>query len=129
MIKYVTTFAILFAMIACGNDKPSTGAAVDQPVSMVADDITTHPDYDPGLSLIVANDCYTCHKVDEKLIGPPYRDVANKYATHPEAVELLADKVMNGGSGVWGDVAMAAHPKLSKEDAVKMVKYIMLLKQ
>jgi hypothetical protein len=35
--------------------------------------------------------------------------------------------VINGGKGVWGEVAMAAHPSLSQEDAQKITTWIMSL--
>ncbi len=122
-------FAVLFTMAACSsNDSNAEKTASDKPTSMVADDITTNPDYIKGKELIAKNDCLTCHKEEGKLVGPAYKEVAAKYANDPNAVELLADKIMNGGSGVWGQVPMAAHPNLSKEDAVALVKYIMLMK-
>ena len=43
--------------------------------------------------------------------------------------DMLVKKIIAGGSGVWGQVPMAAHPNLSKEDALAMVKYIMLIKR
>jgi len=81
-----------------------------------------------GQTLISNSDCLGCHKVNEKLVGPAYVEVANKYAPTKANEELLAGKIINGGSGVWGDVPMAAHPTISKEDATEMVKYILSLK-
>lgn len=124
-------FAIVATMAACSsNETPAAepGAAAEKPKSMVAEDITTNPDYVKGKELIAKNDCLTCHKDTEKLVGPAYKDVAAKYASDPNAIEGLAEKVMKGGTGVWGQVPMAAHPNLSKEDAVALVKYIMLIK-
>ena len=93
-------------------------------------DITKNPDYQKGLDLVAKSDCFTCHKIDEPLTGPPYRDVANKYASEPDTiVSHLAQKVISGGGGVWGQVPMTPHPTLSKEDAETMVKYVLLLKK
>lgn len=80
-----------------------------------------------GKALIAASDCLTCHKEDAKLIGPAYKDVAAKYTEAD--IDKLADKIVNGGSGVWGDVPMAAHAGMDKENAKKMVKYILSLKK
>ena len=104
------------------NDSSSASAA------SAANDITTNPDYKKGLALIAANDCLTCHKVDEKVTGPAYRDVANKYANTDDNVKMLAQKVIKGGSGNWGPVAMTPHPALSEPDAEQMVKYVLLLR-
>ena len=88
-----------------------------------------NPDYDAGLNLAAKSDCFTCHKLREKLVGPAWGDVAKKYASTPENINMLSDKVIKGGQGVWGPVPMAAHPALAKADAEKMVKYILLLKE
>ncbi len=78
-----------------------------------------------GAVLIGENDCISCHKVAEKSIGPNYREVALKYAEDENALEYLTGKIISGGSGVWGETAMAAHPELSTADAVEMVRYIL----
>lgn len=81
----------------------------------------------PGKLLIAESDCKSCHLVDQKSAGPSYRDVAKRYAKDVRATEVLSDKILNGGSGNWGEVAMAAHPQLTKGQAVQMVEYILSL--
>ncbi len=81
----------------------------------------------PGKLLLAESDCKSCHLIDQKSAGPAYRDVAKRYAKEVRAVEVLSDKVLKGGSGVWGEVAMAAHPQLTKAQAVQMVEYILSL--
>jgi cytochrome c len=80
-----------------------------------------------GKKLIEASDCKACHAISKKSIGPAYTDVARKYKGNSSAVETLTKKVINGGGGVWGETAMAAHPQLSAADASEMVKYILNL--
>ena len=79
-----------------------------------------------GQALIAASDCLTCHKLDKKLIGPAYKDVAKKYTDAD--VPKLAEKVISGGAGNWGPTPMIPHTDLSKNDATAMVKYILSLK-
>jgi cytochrome c len=62
---------------------------------------------------------------DKKSIGPSYLDVANRYKNKPGAVDMLAQKVIKGGSGVWGEHGMSAHPQLSVADARAIVEFIM----
>jgi cytochrome c len=81
----------------------------------------------PGKLLIAESDCKSCHLIDQKSAGPSYKEVAKRYAREVRAVEILSDKVLKGGSGNWGEVAMAAHPQLTKAQAVQMVEYIMSL--
>ena len=82
---------------------------------------------DEGKALIEGADCLSCHKVDSKLVGPAYIDVAKKYTDAD--IDHLAQKVIDGGKGVWGDIPMTPHAGLSKENAQKMVKYILSLKK
>lgn len=123
-------------LVACGsNESKQTTEANDNSgntESTSSTDVSDNPDYQKGLALVAKNDCLTCHKVDEKLIGPPYRDVADKYAGIPNRdsiVKHLADKIISGGTGVWGQVAMTPHPGISEPDAEAMVKYVLLLKK
>lgn len=81
----------------------------------------------PGKILIAESDCRSCHLIDDRSAGPSYRDVARRYKKDPGALEILSDKIINGGSGVWGEVAMAAHPQVTKEQATQMVAYILSL--
>jgi cytochrome c len=81
--------------------------------------------FSTGKKLIEASDCMACHKKDTKSIGPNYREVSLKYKNDNSSLEKLTKKVIAGGSGVWGEVAMAGHPQLSAGDASEMVKYIL----
>lgn len=83
--------------------------------------------FDTGKRLIELSDCKACHSIDKKSIGPAYREVAKRYAKERNAVKMLANKVITGGGGVWGEQAMAAHPQHKPEEAEEMVKYILSL--
>lgn len=130
-MKRVLILSLAFAMLAScnsGSEKTEDKKSAETPAE--ANDVTQLPEYKEGLELIAKSDCFTCHKVDEALTGPTYRDVANKYAGQaPGIIPQLADKIIKGGTGVWGQVPMLPHPSLSQEDAEKMVKYILLLKK
>ena len=80
-----------------------------------------------GRRLIEGSDCLSCHQFNRKSIGPAYVDVAGKYHDDKTATARLVRKIREGGSGVWGKVAMAAHPALTNEQASAMVAYIMSL--
>ena len=69
--------------------------------------------------------CMACHAVATKVIGPSYKDVAAKYAGQPDAVAKLSQKVMKGGSGVWGAVPMPANPQVSEAEAKQLVQWIL----
>ncbi len=69
--------------------------------------------------------CTACHKVDEKLIGPAYKDVYEKYKDDPNAETYLIEKVTNGGTGVWGDMPMTPNAHVPAEDIKKLVEQIL----
>jgi cytochrome c len=79
-------------------------------------------------SLMKKSDCYTCHTSDTKLIGPSFKEIAERYPAKKNNIETLVDKIINGGSGNWGQVPMQAHSNMSKTDATEIVNYILSLK-
>lgn len=80
-----------------------------------------------GQALIETSDCMSCHNVTEKMIGPSYQEIAARYSE--KDIEKLASKIIEGGSGVWGDIPMAPHPQFTKDDARKMAEYILKQKK
>ena len=80
-----------------------------------------------GEKLIAKLDCVGCHKLDKKLIGPSYLEIAKKYENNDKNINYLTNKIIKGGAGVWGSVPMAAHSSLKKEEAKSMATYILSL--
>ena len=68
------------------------------------------------------------YAIDKKVVGPAYKDVANKYRTDKTAATKLMQKVKAGGSGVWGQVPMPPNPQVKDDDLKKMVDYVLALK-
>jgi cytochrome c len=83
--------------------------------------------FNMGKSLMDASDCKACHQLNGKSVGPAFMDVAKKYQGNKSAVAKLAQKVITGGGGVWGEHAMNAHPQLSNEEAATIVTYVLSL--
>jgi len=75
--------------------------------------------------LFAKNDCITCHAIDKKMVGPTFKDVAAKYRGDKTAENRLVEKVIRGGSGVWGTAAELPHPKLKEEDIRTLVQWIL----
>ena len=71
--------------------------------------------------------CLACHAVDKKIVGPSYKQVAEKYRGDKGAEAKLVDKVKKGGSGVWGPIPMPPN-NVSDADAQALVKWILSLK-
>ena len=129
MKRIIVPVSLLF-LIACNNDTKPAEEKKEEPTAAAPVDITKDPNYSKGLELIAKSDCLTCHSVADKINGPAYQDVATKYASAGDTIVAhLANKILTGGSGVWGEIPMTPHPQLSKEDAESMVKYVLLLKK
>jgi cytochrome c len=75
--------------------------------------------------LAKAKNCMACHAVASKLVGPSYKDVAAKYAGQKDAEDKLTQKVLKGGSGVWGAIPMPANAQVSEAEARTLVKWVL----
>jgi cytochrome c len=79
-------------------------------------------------ALAKSKNCMACHATDKKLVGPSYKDVAKKYAGDAKAVDMLATKIIKGGSGVWGAIPMPANTQVSEADSKKLAAWVLSLK-
>ena len=79
-------------------------------------------------ALATAKNCMACHAVDKKVVGPAYKDIAAKYAKQKDAADMLALKIIKGGSGAWGPVPMPANAQVNPTDSKKLATWILGLK-
>jgi cytochrome c len=140
MTKYIIIILCLpFLISGCGGNasnqkSPNDSSAVNNGANTNTSDLTNAKSNaisiatstNKGADLIVKNDCRNCHREREKLIGPAFSDVAQRYGTSD--VDTLAAKIIKGGSGHWGDAAMSPHPALALSDAKTIVKFILQYK-
>jgi cytochrome c len=103
-----------------------TAAAASTPVGADSSASARGP-FAAGYGLTQVMDCKSCHKENTVSIGPSFQRVSEKYAKDKNAEVYLSQKIMKGGSGVWGDVNMAAHPDISKHDLKEILEYILSL--
>ena len=75
------------------------------------------------MPLLQKNACLACHGIDNKLIGPSFRDVSSRYKDHADAVNVLSGKIRSGGQGVWGNIAMPAQ-SLSPDESALIAKWL-----
>ena len=80
-----------------------------------------------GARLITANDCFTCHQLENKVVGPSYKDIARKYPHVNGVVDNLAGGIIRGSRGIWGPEVMTPHPNVTREQAREMILYIFSL--
>ncbi len=124
MKKTLLAGALSLMMFSCSKKENTAEVASSSETESVSEPAKSNLS---GDQIIETLDCSGCHSVNERMIGPSYQEIANKYSE--KDIELLASKIIEGGSGVWGGVPMAAHPQVSKEDAKKMVEYILSQKK
>ncbi|MCC6463291.1 MAG: DUF1080 domain-containing protein [Saprospiraceae bacterium] len=119
--------------LTLNTDKPTRLATMFVAMPLFANPFKSSEDEEasatvsPGERLMAKSDCRTCHNAQVKTVGPGYVQIAERYKNTPENVDLLAQKVMAGGAGVWGVAAMSAHPDLQPEDAKSIVSYVLSL--
>ena len=130
-MKQIISLSILILAISCSekpqeNSKKESNIMLPEP-SEIAQSDSAKDDKNEGLVLIEGADCLGCHKMDSKLVGPSYQEIADKYTEAD--LDKLATKIIEGGKGVWREIPMTPHSGMSKENAQKMVKYILTLKK
>ncbi len=79
------------------------------------------------MALARKSNCFACHALDKKVVGPAFRAVAAKYRGDGSAQTFLENKITKGGGGVWGAVPMPAQPGLGAEQRAQLARYILNL--
>jgi cytochrome c len=119
------------ALASCGNPESSSKTEQTETTADTSATVSaqTPGEMLPGEKLIATADCVGCHNKIQKVIGPAYVDIAAKYPANDENIDHLADVVIKGSKGTWGELPMTPHPSLSKDDAKLMVSWILSLKK
>jgi cytochrome c len=115
-------FASLIMVLASCGGKKSDQAEQDQPAQLSTGQLVAI-----GKLLVDESDCKTCHHPTNRIIGPSHKEVAEKYDFTDANIKLLAERIINGGTGVWGEIPMTPHADISQEDAEKMAMYVLSL--
>ncbi len=80
------------------------------------------------LELAKKSGCLACHSVDKKIVGPGWKEVADKYKGDADAKANLIEKVKAGGKGTWGAAPMPPYsPRVSDENIEKLVDFVLTL--
>lgn len=75
--------------------------------------------------LAKTKNCLACHSVDNKVVGPAFKEVAAKYKGQKDAEDKLTQKVLKGGSGVWGSIPMPPNTQVTEAEARTLVKWVL----
>lgn len=135
-VRVLALIAFSVAFIACERQSSKDEAvsidksARDPLLVIPGADESLDPDLiKKGEVLIAYSDCFQCHREDSKAKGPSFSDIARRYPIQSAYIDLLARKIISGGSGTWGYPVMSAHPNLSLDEARIMVSYILSLEK
>jgi cytochrome c len=77
-----------------------------------------------NLALAEKSACLNCHDVSKKMVGPSFKSIADKYKTRADANAYLAEKIVKGGTGVWGTIPMPPMAQVSAADAQTLAQWI-----
>ena len=143
MKNLLTVFFVAFSLISCSDKKATEAVQPEQESNVMLEEpkpidsavlaakVATEAGVDPsvieGKTLVEGADCLACHKIDAKLVGPSYQDVAAKYTEADR--DMLASKIIEGGKGNWGDIPMTPHSTVTKDEAGQMIDYVLSLKK
>jgi cytochrome c len=78
--------------------------------------------------LLKDKNCLTCHQLENKVVGPAYKDVAAKYKARKDAEAYLVSKIKGGSTGVWGAIPMPPNGTVNDEEAHTLAKFILTVK-
>ena len=78
--------------------------------------------------LLKEKNCLTCHQLENKVVGPAYKDVAAKYKARKDAETYLVGKIKGGSTGVWGPVPMPPNGTVNDEEAKTLAKFVLTVK-
>ena len=96
-------------------------------VAALAAGVATMGQAQANEALAKSKNCFACHAVDKKIVGPAYKDVAVKYRNDPKAPAMLAAKVKAGGKDVWGPVPMPPNA-VTEDEAKRLVAWVLSIK-
>lgn len=75
--------------------------------------------------LAAQKNCLACHSVQQKIVGPAFKEVAAKYRNTEGAEQKLIKKVRGGSTGAWGPIPMPPNPNVSEAEAAALVRWVL----
>lgn len=88
----------------------------------------TVADNTAAIELAKINGCLSCHAMKEKVVGPAYSAVAEKYKDDKDAVPSLVQSIQRGSKGKWGRTPMPSHDTMSQADLKTLAVWVMSTK-
>lgn len=112
-----------------GGAKASMMGGMTMVTSQWIDDDKFKMDSAVGMALMKQSDCFNCHAMDQKIVGPTLLEIAGRYRGQKGAPDASAERVLKGSAGVWGEIPMLPHPQHMKDGIHMMLEWIFGLKK
>ena len=77
-----------------------------------------------GMALARKHACVSCHAVDQRLVGPSFKEIAARYRGGADAA-ALAGRMKSGGVGTWGPVPMPPQAHVGDPDLQALARWIL----
>jgi cytochrome c len=115
--------------IHAGGDLPMTRTPLRlMAILLIAAGANAQAQQADGPTLAQRKNCMACHATTQPLMGPSFRAIADKYAARSDAASYLAQTIVKGSVGVWGNVPMPANTQLTGAEAGTLAHWILSLK-
>ncbi|MGC8518928.1 MAG: c-type cytochrome [Steroidobacteraceae bacterium] len=82
----------------------------------------------PGEQVARGSNCFSCHAVGHKVVGPAFAAIARRFAHQPGAKAVLVHAVKFGHVGTWGDIPMPPHPNLTEQQLDQVVSWVLSIR-
>ncbi len=118
-------FFVIIIFVSCNNQNtpPNENSRTDSIINSGGQ--SAEKQYEKGAMLLTKNDCFTCHSIDKKIVGPSYEDIAARYHNDQKYADYLSQSVVKGSKGIYGDEVMTPHDNVPYDDIREMLKYIL----
>ena len=100
-------------------------ATITTPVATTAATSTTTPSAIDVKALLANNACLGCHAMTQKIVGPAYHDVAERYRKNPKALETVMANIKAGGANKWSAVQMPPFPGLTDAELKVLAQFVL----
>ncbi len=101
-----------------GNEKLT---AITTPVATTAPAVSVND----VKTLLANNACLGCHAITQKIVGPAYHDVAERYRKNPKALDTVMANIKAGGANKWSAVPMPPFPTATDAELKALAQFVL----
>ncbi len=84
---------------------------------------------EPGFALMKSSDCFNCHAIEQKVVGPALVEIAEKYRGQAGALDASVKRVREGSTKIWGEIPMLPHPQHTTDEVTIMLRWVFAIEK